>query len=118
VDALQRGEDLPLCALESYPDLLQSCLQEAKAKKVQTSVSREYRAMRRMLASLTPAERDGLQDPNFITENEADLIWSDRALAEPGESISLDELFAEMGIARRPRRKGRKRRQVPSVRLR
>jgi hypothetical protein len=112
VDALQRGEDLPLCALESYPDLLQSCLREAKAKKVQTSVTRQYRAMRRMLASLTPAERALLEDPNFITEAEDDMIWHSRDLAEPGESISVDELFAEMGIARRPPRKGRKRRRI------
>jgi hypothetical protein len=116
VDALQRGEDLPLWALESYRDLLQSCLEKAKTTKVRTMVSRQYRAMRRMLASLTPAERTLLEDPNFITENEADLIWHRRDLAEPaGELISLDELFAEMGIARRPRRKGRKRRPVPAV---
>jgi hypothetical protein len=112
VDALQRGEDLPLWALETYPDLIQSCLEKAKTTKVQSMVSRQYRQMRRMLAGLTPAERARLEDPDFITEDEADMIWHGRDLAEPGESISVDELFAEMGIARRPPRKGRKRRRV------
>jgi hypothetical protein len=59
--------------------------------------------MLEMLAALTPAERQTLKDPNFITEDEADLIWSDRGLAEPGESVSVDELFAELGIPRRRR---------------
>jgi len=115
VAALQHGEDLPLCALESYPDLLQSCLEKAKTTKVHAMLSRQHREMRRMLAGLTPAERARLEDPNFITEDEADLIRHHRDLAEPGELISLDEFFAEVGIARRPRRKGRKRRQVPAV---
>src|SRR5580658_10522655 len=48
--------------------------------------------MRELVAALTPAERRTLKDPDFITEDEADLIMSDRSLKEPGKSISLDEL--------------------------
>jgi hypothetical protein len=60
--------------------------------------------MRELVASLTPAERRTLKDPDFITEDEADLIMSDRSLKEPGKSISLDELLAENGQKRRKRR--------------
>ena len=60
--------------------------------------------MLEMLAGLSSAERSTLQDPDFITEDEADLIYSDRAINEPGESISIDVLFAELGIPRRRRR--------------
>jgi hypothetical protein len=58
---------------------------------------RQLREMREMLAGLTPAERATLLDPEFITEDEADLIWSDRAMKEQGRSIPADEIFAEMG---------------------
>ena len=57
-----------------------------------------------MIAGLTPAERSTLKDPDFITEDEADLIMSDRAMNEPGPLISLDELFRENGQTRRKRR--------------
>jgi len=60
-------------------------------------------AMVEMLAGLSPDERQMLEDPDFITEDEADLIYSDRAMAEPGERISLHELLAENGIPRRRR---------------
>ncbi|MDP9170445.1 MAG: hypothetical protein M3N54_07510 [Acidobacteriota bacterium] len=60
---------------------------------------KEYRAMRKMLALLTPAERASLKDPDFITEDEADLIYCDRQPDEP--TYSLDEVLAEAGIARR-----------------
>jgi hypothetical protein len=45
-----------------------------------------------------------LHDPNFITEDEADIIMSDRSVNEPGRSISLDELLEENGQIRRKRR--------------
>jgi len=44
----------------------------------------QYQAMLEMLAGLTPAERALLEDPDVITEDEADIIWSDRAMAEDG----------------------------------
>jgi hypothetical protein len=53
-----------------------------------------------MLAALSLAERRTLADPDSITQDEADLILSDRALAEPEPSISLDELLTENGISR------------------
>jgi hypothetical protein len=59
--------------------------------------------MRAMIAGLTPAERGMLKDPDFITEDEADLIVSDRAVNEPGESITAEELFAEIGYVPRSR---------------
>jgi hypothetical protein len=61
----------------------------------------QYLAMREMLEGLTPAERQTLKDPDFITEDEADLIVCDRITAEGGEYISLDELLAQNGIPRR-----------------
>ena len=57
--------------------------------------------MRELIASLSPTERRSLNDTDFITEDEADLILSDRAMKEPGESIGLDELFRENGQTRR-----------------
>jgi hypothetical protein len=57
-----------------------------------------------MLAGLTAAERETLKDPDFITEDEADLIVSDRRMKEGGKPVSLDELFAEEGYTRRSRR--------------
>jgi hypothetical protein len=41
---------------------------------------RQYRQMLAMLADLTPAEGATLKDPDFIPEDEADLIVSDRRL--------------------------------------
>ena len=64
---------------------------------------REYQQMLKMLAELTPAERASLKDPDFITEDEADIIVSDRRSMEPGKRISIDELFADLGIPRRRR---------------
>ena len=51
--------------------------------------------MLEMLADLTPEERALLEEPDFITEDEADVIVSNRRINEPGPSISLEELFAE-----------------------
>jgi hypothetical protein len=63
----------------------------------------QMREMRSMLAALTPAERAMLKDPDFISEDEADLIISDRRMKEAGRSIPLDELRAESGHPRRRR---------------
>jgi hypothetical protein len=59
--------------------------------------------MREMIAGLTPAGRRGLKDPNFIAEDEADLIMSDRSAKEPVRSILLDELLRENGQTGRKR---------------
>ena len=54
-------------------------------------------------SGLTTAERRILKDPDFITEDEADLIMSDRAAKESGKSITAEDLFAEMSYVRRSR---------------
>jgi hypothetical protein len=46
-------------------------------------------------------ERATLKNPDFITEDEADLIYIDREPEEP--THSLDEVLAEAGIQRRRR---------------
>ena len=60
-----------------------------------------YADMLKMLKGLSAAERKTLADPDFITEDEADLIYADRAMKAPGKSISLDQLLKENGIPRR-----------------
>jgi hypothetical protein len=60
-----------------------------------------YADMLKMLKGLSAAERKILADPNFITEDEADVIYADRALKEPGKLYSLDEVLRENGIPRR-----------------
>jgi hypothetical protein len=62
----------------------------------------QYGEMLEMLKDLTPAERKTLADPDFITEDEADLIVHDRRMKEP--TVSLDEVLKEAGIPRRARR--------------
>jgi len=60
-----------------------------------------------MLDRLTPAERAGLENPDFITEDEADMIIIGRREAEDKglPSIPAEEVFKEFGIVL-----GRKRR--------
>jgi hypothetical protein len=65
---------------------------------------RQFQQMLEMLEGLSPAERATLKDPDFITEDEADLIYSDRAMAQPGESISSADIFAEFGYVPRSKR--------------
>jgi len=60
--------------------------------------------MKELIASPSPAERKLLRDPNFISEDEADLIMSDRGFNEPELTISLDELLKENGMTRRGKR--------------
>ncbi len=67
--------------------------------------NRQFQQMLEMLADLTPEERASLEEPDFITEDEADIIVSNRRINEPGPSISLEELFAEVGYVPRPRRR-------------
>jgi hypothetical protein len=64
---------------------------------------REHQHMLEMLAGLTPAERRQLRDPDFITEDEADIIVSNRRSKEP--SVALDQVFAEIGYTRRRRQR-------------
>jgi hypothetical protein len=56
-----------------------------------------HRQMTQMLSELTPAERASLDDPDFITEDEADIIVSNRRANEPGPRLSAEEIFAEFG---------------------
>jgi len=77
--------------------------QEELKRRHQLS-DRQFGDMLEMLAGLTPAERATLRDSDFITEDEADLIVSDRRAAEPGPTISAEELFAEFGYTPRRRK--------------
>jgi hypothetical protein len=66
--------------------------------------AQQHREMTQMLDQLTPAERATLNDPNFITEDEADLIICDRRdKEESGPNIPLDRILKEFG--RSPRRR-------------
>jgi len=78
-----------------------SSRQEALKIKHNLSES-QFRQMLELLASLTPAERARLKDPDFITEDEADLIICDRRDNEP--TFPLDEVLKEMGVPPRRRR--------------
>ena len=62
----------------------------------------QYSEMLGMLKGLSAAERKTLADPDFITEDEADLIVCYRRHNEP--TIPLDEVLKEAGIPRRQRR--------------
>ena len=59
--------------------------------------------MKKMIAGLTPAERALLNDPNFITEDEADLILSDRSIGNSRRFTSVDEILRRSGPRRRRR---------------
>jgi hypothetical protein len=65
---------------------------------------RQHRQMTQMLSELTAAERALLHDPDFITEDEADIIVSNRRANAPGPRISADEIFAEFGYTPRRRK--------------
>ena len=60
--------------------------------------------MLEMLKTLTPSERQSLNDPNFITEDEADIIVCARRDKEDGPSIPLEEIMREFGVPPRRRR--------------
>ena len=64
-----------------------------------------FQDMLKMLTELTPAEHATLEDPDFITEDEADMIIIGRRdVEEDGEpSIPLDEVLREYGISPRKR---------------
>jgi hypothetical protein len=75
------------------------------AMKIIANLSaQEYREMREMLKNLTPAERASLEDPEFITEDEADLIICDRREKTDGPSIPLEQILKEFGTSPRRRR--------------
>jgi hypothetical protein len=59
--------------------------------------------MLEMLKELTAAERASLKNPDFITEDEADLIVSDRRMKAGGPSIPLEQILKERGILHRRR---------------
>ncbi len=56
--------------------------------------------MQELIASLSPAERAMLNDPNFITEDEAELIMSDRSFDDPSPRTSFSELLKQEGLTR------------------
>jgi hypothetical protein len=61
--------------------------------------------MREMLEGLTPAERATLSDPDFITEDEADIIVCDRRTKEEGDrGVPLDTVLKSLGITPRHRK--------------
>jgi hypothetical protein len=76
--------------------------QELKAKHKLSE--QQFQEMLEMLADLTAAERATLKDPEFISEDEADLIYSDRSVNGSGRSIPLDEVLKEFDIPPRRRR--------------
>jgi hypothetical protein len=75
---------------------------ELKAKHKLSN--QQFQEMLEMLAELTPAELKTLKDPDFITEDEADLIVNDRRMKEPGRGIPVEEVFEEFGYTPRSRR--------------
>jgi hypothetical protein len=52
-----------------------------------------------MIARLSPAERASLHDPDFITEDEADIIVCDRRSNE--STVPAEEVLAEFGLTLR-----------------
>jgi hypothetical protein len=74
---------------------------QLKLKAKHKLSDRQFEQMLEMLAGLSAAERATLKDPDFITEDEADLIYVDR---EPdGPTFPADDIFAEFGYTRRRR---------------
>ena len=61
--------------------------------------------MKKIIAGLTPAERALLNDPAFITEDEADLILSDRSMRSSRSFTPVDDILKDSG----PRRRRQKR---------
>ena len=67
-------------------------------KKTRANLSgQEYRDMLQMLKELTPEERASLKDPDFITEDEADLIVCDRRSHEG--AVPAENVLAELGYS-------------------
>jgi hypothetical protein len=54
---------------------------------------REFAEMLEMLGALTPEEKRGLEAPDFITEDEADMIVVNRRRG--GRGIPAEEVIAE-----------------------
>jgi hypothetical protein len=75
-----------------------------KEMKTRASVTPSAREMREMVAALSDEERASLKDPDFITEDEADLIICDRRAKKAGKTIPLEEILKEFGRAPRHRR--------------
>ncbi|MGD1073594.1 MAG: hypothetical protein ABSB15_26070 [Bryobacteraceae bacterium] len=59
--------------------------------------------MKKVIAGLTPAEKDLLNDPNFITEDEADLILSDRSLRSSRRFTPVEDILKGSSPRRRRR---------------
>jgi hypothetical protein len=89
-------------AIKTKPNLSASANQLAlKAKHKLTH--KQFGEMLEMLGDLTPAERRRLESPDFITEDEADIIVARRRRHEP--TVSLAQVLRENGLVprRRPR---------------
>jgi hypothetical protein len=56
--------------------------------------------MKELIASLGPGERATLAAPNFIAEDEAGLITSDRSFNDSSRRISFDEILRQEGLTR------------------
>ena len=65
---------------------------------VQESLRPSREEMARIVASLSDRERAILRDPDFMTEEEADIIMVMRAEREPGKSSTLKEVLRENGL--------------------
>jgi hypothetical protein len=59
--------------------------------------------MKKIIAGLTPAERAQLNDPNFVTEDEADLILSDRSIKSSRSFTPVDDILRDSNPRRRRR---------------
>ncbi len=80
-------------------------------KKRNTAPARETGALRRNVSTapaqarpssefkLTAKERALLKDPEWMTEDEADLILGMRSEAEGGENIPFEEVLARHGLS-------------------
>ena len=92
-------------AIKTTPDLSSrqdEVLSRQKLLKAKHKLSNlQFQQMLEMLTELTPAERRRLKDPDFITEDEADIVVSIRRLKEP--TVPLEKVLAEAGIP--PRRR-------------
>ena len=59
--------------------------------------------MKKIIAGLTHAERTLLNDPNFVTEDEADLILSDRSIKSSRSFTPVDDILRDSNPRRRRR---------------
>jgi hypothetical protein len=84
---------------------LSGTTRQMELKKKHKLTNLQFEQMLEMLADLTPAEIKTLEYPDFITEDEADLIVSDRRMKEEGDkAIPLSTVLKNLGIPPRRRK--------------